>query len=128
MAVDGDTVFVDVQTVLQRRGGTKQMTRPDGSPAVQHTKVDRTLLRALVRAETWKRDLLSGEVRMLQDIASAEGVQVSYAQRVLRLAFLRPSLKKAILDGRTPPWLTLQRLMERGVALDWAAQSAALMD
>jgi DNA invertase Pin-like site-specific DNA recombinase len=126
LAIDGDTVILDVPAVLQRRGGMKLITRPDGRPAVERKEVDRVLLKALVRAEAWKRALVSGEASTLQAIAAEEGVQAAYAARLLRLAFLAPELKRAILDGRQSACLTLQRVMERGLPTRWADQLAHL--
>lgn len=121
--VEADVVVLDVATRLQRRGGAKTITRRDGEQVVVRTIIDQTLVRALARAEGWKRDLIAGRVGTFVQIAEAERTQVSHIQRQLRLAFLRPTLKAAILRGRTPPWLNLQSIMENDVPILWAAQT-----
>jgi DNA invertase Pin-like site-specific DNA recombinase len=47
-----------------------------------------------------------------------------YAQKLVRLAFLAPSLQTAILEGRQPQGLTLTHLLAAEIPLDWAAQRA----
>lgn len=83
---------------------------------------DLALASALIRAETYKRHLLAGDVTTLETIAAEEGVTAPYIARMIRIAFLDPGLKHQILDGRQPEGLTLQRLMTRPIPLVWAAQ------
>jgi site-specific DNA recombinase len=70
--------------------------------------VDLPLVKALVRAESWR-------ARMNR----------SYAQRVARIAFLSPDLKRAILDGRQPPKLSLRRLLQEDIPSAWQDQAIA---
>lgn len=84
--------------------------------------MDPALSSALIRAESWKRKLLTGEAATLESIAKAEGVKSAYAARLIRAAFLAPDLKRAILDGEQPFGLTLQTMMTRDVPLDWDDQ------
>ena len=123
---DGDVVTLEISALLQRRGGRKAITRADGKPAIEEKRTDAVLVKSLVRAEAWKRALLTGEVSTIQTIAAQEGVQAAYAARVLRLAFLKPALKRAILDGRQPSTLTLQRVMDRGLPILWRDQAPHL--
>ena len=48
----------------------------------------------------------------LKEIAAEEGISSSYVTRLLRLAFLAPDIVTAILNGRHPPQLTANRLMD----------------
>ena len=45
-----------------------------------------------------------------------------YDRRLLRLAFLAPSLQRAILAGEQPPGLTLKKLLHRSLPLAWSEQ------
>lgn len=45
-----------------------------------------------------------------------------YDSRVLQLAFLSPEIQRDILDGRQPPDVSLQRLMEADIPAGWLAQ------
>src|SRR6185503_7439839 len=45
-----------------------------------------------------------------------------YLRRLIRLAMLAPDIQRAILDGRQPTALTLERLTRSPVPLVWADQ------
>ena len=63
----------------------------------------------------------------LKEIAAEEGISSSYVTRLLRLAFLAPDIVTAILNGRHPPQLTANRLMDdTRLPLDWTAQRELL--
>ena len=96
----------------------------DGAAATPITspKPDPALLKALTKALAWKQQLLDGRAATLEAIGAEEGLLGSHIQRLIRLAFLAPDLKAAILSGRMPPAMTLQRLMQYGVADLWSQQ------
>lgn len=79
------------------------------------------LIKAVVRACRWKEKLFSGEVPSVRAIAEGEGLTERPVARTLRLAFLSPSITEAILEGRQPADLELQRLL-KGVPLNWEEQ------
>jgi hypothetical protein len=54
----------------------------------EESRFDRTLLRAVARANHWRERLESGAARSAYDLARCEGCRVSYVQRHLALAFL----------------------------------------
>ena len=63
----------------------------------------------------------------LKEIAAEQGISGSYVTRLLRLAFLAPDIVTAILNGRHPPQLTANRLMDdTRLPPDWAAQRELL--
>ena len=117
-----DEVIVTVPAQVRSRAGSRVVVGPNGAPATQASTVDLTLLRALIRAESWRRSLLCGEAATLEQLSQAAGVKDGYARRMMRLAFLSPKLKAAILKGQAPTGLTLQKLMTEGVADLWAEQ------
>jgi hypothetical protein len=50
---------------------------------------------------------------VLDDLAVAEKISLSYVSRILRLAYLSPKIVQAILDGKQQAWFTMQnRLLE----------------
>ena len=67
--------------------------------------------------------LESGEYASVAELAAAERINQSYLCRVLRLTLLAPDLVEAILDGRQPPDVTLDRLM-RPFPVEWGEQKA----
>ncbi|PPB81348.1 DNA invertase Pin-like site-specific DNA recombinase [Albidovulum inexpectatum] len=100
---------------LRRRGVETKIIAGEPAPAP-----DPHLRAMLIRAHGWARALRAG--RPLSEIATAEGVSESFLRTRAQLAFLAPKIQAAILEGTQPPELTLKRLTERALPLDWAAQ------
>lgn len=70
----GTAPMLTIPVRIVKRGGAKVAIGPDGQSAIRTTKTDQALSSALIRAEAWKRQLLSGEVASLKGIARAESV------------------------------------------------------
>ncbi|WP_171128214.1 hypothetical protein [Ruegeria sp. HKCCA5014] len=101
---------------LRRRGVEGKIVIGDCEP-----QPDRTLLRALSSAHDWAADLRNG--RPLGEIAAATGHAEAYIRNRSQLAFLSPAIRSAILEGRQPTNLTLERIIRKPVPLDWGAQA-----
>jgi hypothetical protein len=70
-----------------------------------------TLIKALVRAHRWWRQIESGRAKSITDLAEQEGVTDAYICRLLPLTCLVPDIVGAILDGRQPKGLRLAELL-----------------
>ena len=94
------SVFMPMR--LKKRGGRKMVLVPEGKAqlASQNASIDTTLVKALVRAHLWQRQLKSGKYQTMQDLCDANKVTAKYVQLILRLNFLAPQLKEAILLTR----------------------------
>ncbi len=80
-----------------------------------------------MRAHTIRARLLEEPSLPLKEIAAEQVISSSYVTRLLRLAFLAPDIATAILNGRHPPELTANRLMDdTRLPLDWIAQHERL--
>ncbi len=101
---------------LRRRGVEGKIVVGDREP-----EPDRTLLRTLSQAHAWTADLRSG--KPLSEIAAAISHSESYIRTRSQLAFLSPQIQGAILEGRQPTNLTLERIIRKPVPLDWDAQA-----
>ena len=110
-----------VPSVVRWRGGAKHAISPDGHDAVQHHQVDLSLLKALVRAVAWAQRIQTGDASFDQ-IVEEERVNKTYAQRLIRLAFLAPEIKRNILEGHSLGDVTLTRLLQGAIPLAWADQ------
>jgi site-specific DNA recombinase len=92
----------------------------DGS---ERANVDPGLVRLLIRAHVIRVRLFKEPSLTLKEIAEEEGISSSYATRLLRLTLLAPDITTAILNGKHPPQLTANRLMDdTRLPLDWVAQ------
>ena len=113
-----------IRARLKRTGIEMRMVVDDGS---EPANVDPVLVRLLVRAHAIRARLLQDSSLTLKEIAAEEGVSGSYVSRLVRLAFLAPDIVTAILNGRHPPQLTANRLMDdTRLPLDWRGQRELL--
>ena len=92
------------------RGGRKTILT-DANPAPPQPRIDNALLKALARAHRWRQRIEGGEYASITELAKAEGVNESYACRMLRLTLLAPSIVTTILDGRHGSDIMLKQLM-----------------
>ena len=110
---------------LTRSGRALRLVQASG--ALPQTAADPALVRLLVQARRWWAVLRTGELNT-SALARREGVTPSYLSRVVRLAFLAPSVTEAILAGRQRAGVSVASLTPEGaIALDWCAQEAALL-
>jgi hypothetical protein len=125
--LQGDTINVHVPMAWKRRGGRKVIIAPDGSDAWAPAKPrpDEKLIRALARANRWKRLLDEASYRSAGELAEAEGLTRSFINRLLRLTLLAPDIQEAILDGRQPKALQLNDLVL--LPDDWGEQRKRLV-
>lgn len=114
-----DTVTLHVPFRVMKRGGRKEMQRPEG--VQQSRRTDNTLVKALARAFRWKRLLESGEFATIAELSEREGIASSYMTRVLRLMLLAPDVVEAILKGKQGQEMTLTKSLEP-FPLEWDEQ------
>ncbi len=84
------------------------------------SKHDRTLLTALSKAEVWVDQLKAG--LSLSEIAGQQNCSESFIRKRIVLAFLSPEIKTAILDGRQPVDLSLEKLTRSRIPVGWSDQ------
>jgi hypothetical protein len=118
-----DGVYVVRLPFHMRRRRGELILEGDG-PAEASGRMDRALVRALVLARAWARELELGEVASIRALAKREGLCNHYTARLLPLAYLAPDLTDAILAGRQPRSVSLAALTARPLPMDWAAQRA----
>jgi hypothetical protein len=123
--LQADTLIVRIPLKLRRHGGRKLVIVPEGLPEKPARRPDETLLKALARAQRWRRQIENGQARNLGEIAEAEKLGTSYVSRIFRLTLLAPDIVEAILDGRQPRTLQLANLM-KDLPVEWARQREAL--
>ena len=109
---------------LKRRGAELRLII-DGPTAASQPQ-DLTLVRGIARGHQWLHKLTSGQVASIAELARNEKVSARYISRLMRLAFLSPEITASALSGTHAPTLTLQLLLTRPIALEWAAQQRAV--
>ena len=91
-------------------------------------KVDSAILKMVARSDQWLTELLSGRLRSLAEIGERAGLGKRYVNRIMRLAFLAPSIIEEMVRGHQPRDLTAQALSTRrgDLPLSWRAQRELL--
>lgn len=102
-------------------------TKTAGAMVVLHDETPRagvnaTLIRSLVRALEWRRQIEEGHVASPEELARKHGCNRTHARAMLGLAFLAPDLVERCLSGSPPSKLITRRLLARGVPLSWQQQ------
>ncbi|WP_126174423.1 recombinase family protein [Altericroceibacterium xinjiangense] len=112
---------------LTRTGRAVRLVQNNGALASTTTGGDPALLRLLVKARAWWDILAEGKLDTTS-LAKQEGVTRSYITRVVRLAFLAPSVVEGILTGRTKAGIDAQALLRADAfGWDWEEQEKALL-
>jgi hypothetical protein len=123
LSKDGRTMTVHIPITLRHQGGRKQVVTPAGATPwiLPPSRVDNTIVKAIVRAHRWREMLESGRYATLRDLAKAEAINESYLGRILRLTLLSPTIVEAILDGSQPATLELDDLVKQ-FPIEWDEQ------
>ena len=122
-----ETLRVHIPLTLRNRGGRPRILPPKEIEVAMDRGQDARLLRAIGRAWDWRRKLERGDVTTIADLARAEGISDRYVSRVIRLAWLSPSVLERLVLRREPTVLSIFDLC--GVAeLPWAEQPEKVFD
>ena len=123
---DEETEILSVPVRLRRAGREIRMVI-DGTDPFAAAKPDARLIRLLLRARRFNATLVGSDDVPFTALAEREGVSLSYFTRLVRLSYLAPDITQAILDGRQPPDLTAEKLLEHSrLPLAWHDQRTAL--
>ena len=120
-----DVLMLRIEAHLLRCGLDMRLVVPPDEEGNGTSRVDQVLLRAVARSYVGLQKLLSGEADSLGAVAAEYGIHPRYARTMIRCAFLAPDLVEAILDGRQPPQLNMEKLRS-GVPLAWDEQRRML--
>ena len=127
--VDGDGgLRIRVPMAIRRRGGRKEIVVSQGLPRRRGSapRAYSALVLAVVRAHRWKDLVESGRYASIDALAARMGVDSSYVGRHLNLTLLAPDIVEAILMGKEPEGLTLEKLCR--MSLGWAEQRGELCE
>jgi len=118
------TMRVFIPLTIRKRNGRPKIVPP--ADIVPDTGgVDPHVLKAIAKAWSWRRKLESGEAATIQDLADAEGISDRYAGRILKLAYLAPTVLDKLLIQRMAPTLSIKDLAA-AAEFRWAEQETAV--
>jgi hypothetical protein len=114
-----------INAALKRCGWEVRLVIPTGSGTEISKRPSLPLIKAVARVHRWPEKITCGQLQGRRSIAQFAEVDRRYAGRILQVAFLAPDIVEAILEGRQPVDLTVQKLLH-GFPLDWAEQRKQL--
>lgn len=123
MSGSSDTIRVVIPLSIRKRNGRPKILPPEDHCVGEGRTQDPHVLRAIARAWKWRRQLEGGAVSTIQDIAVAENVSDRFISRMIRLAYLAPTVLEALVIARRPPAIAISDLIAV-VELPWTDQMA----
>jgi len=121
-------IRIHVPMRLKHKAGRKVVIAPKaldgdipGAPSVKQEAI----LTAIATSWEWAALLESGQVATVTELASNLKFSYQYTMRILSLVNLSPDVIEAIVYGREPDGLSLQRLVT-GFPDDWEEQGQKL--
>ncbi len=122
MTSASNTIRVVIPLTIRTRNGRPKILPPEDVGSQDGRAQDRHVLRAVARAWKWRRQLETGEVSTIRDIAAAEKVSDRFVGRMIRLAYLAPSVLETLVLTRKPPAISIIDLMA-AAELPWSEQA-----
>lgn len=117
------TVFIPL--AVRKRNGRPKIVPPAEMMPTNEGGVDPHVLRAIARAWSWRPKLESGEFSTILDIARGEDVTDRYVSRMIKLAWLSPTVLERVVVARCPPAVSIKDL-SAAANLPWPEQDAAV--
>ena len=112
-----------IPMTFRRRAGKAVIVLPNGERAIERREalIDNAMIKLIARGHRWHRQLFDGTHASIADIAKSENINPSFVCRILRLAYLSPTIVEAILNGQFPAHLTMKRLIAP-FPMEWGRQ------
>ena len=120
-----DVFTFTIEARVKRCGGEVRLIVPADSGTETSARPVLSLIKAIARVHHWPDQIIGGRFKGRHSIAQLTGIEERYAGRILNCAFLAPDIVEAILEGRQPADLTVQKLL-RDLPLEWQAQRKRL--
>jgi site-specific DNA recombinase len=120
-ATASQPITLTVAARLMRCGLEVRLIVAGEEPKQEAARISQSLVKAMARGRSWYEQLTSKSSLSLSDLAQASGVNDRYTSRILRFAFLAPDIIEAILEGRQPKGMTLEKALV-DMPLNWERQ------
>lgn len=112
-------VFIPIKIVKRGSAKTQIIVSSD-----KRQKLNHPLARALIKAHKWEKEML--EFGGIDLYCRKNKLSKRYVQRIIKLNFLNPRIKKAIMNGEFPQNILLQDLILKPVDILWKDQDARI--
>ncbi|MGA3770266.1 LacI family transcriptional regulator [Ralstonia nicotianae] len=101
-------IEVSIPIRVRRYSGRRQVVVPQGiGSTLGETRAPTALQVALARGHRWLRQIESGQVRNIAEVATREKIDRSYVSRMVNLTALAPDIQAAILNETLPEEVAL---------------------
>ena len=108
---ESEETFIPIE--LKKKGNKCTVVESEG-------KTNNALLKAVVRAYLWKRQLEQEKYRSVKELSAKINVGTRRIQQILRLNYLAPKIKEDIVNGKQPRGLKLVDFRE--IPVLWSEQ------
>ncbi|MCE5313771.1 MAG: recombinase family protein [Armatimonadota bacterium] len=117
---DADDFQLSIPVEMKKRSGQKEIILPGGATSRVLCKHSAVAI-ALARAYCWLELLESGKYRSINDMSQKLGICSAYMARIMRLTLLAPDIAEAIVYGRKPDGLSLNKFV-KSIPKNWHEQ------
>lgn len=123
---NGTAIVISIPLQLKRRNGRKEIIAPAGLGTVMPNAINRNekLAFTLAKVFRWQQLMESSRFYSLRELAASVGQHHSYVTKQMNLTLLAPDIIEAILIGREPSGLSLEKLYD--LPLTWEEQRQVL--
>lgn len=122
-AAEEDLLELSVAARVRDNGRETRLVIAPDAPGESPVQQNPALIKAITRAHAWYDELRSGKAQT--EIAAENRVNETYVNHIVRLAFAAPDIVEAILEGRQPVDLTVDK-MARLLSFSWDEQRKSL--
>ncbi len=120
--IGNHTVALKIPVIVKHKRGRKVILASDSEHPGAESPVQETMFLALARAHAWTGLIESGKITTtVTQLADKLQLDIAYVTKILHLVNLAPELQEAIITGREPDGLSLNRL-RRGIPVEWEEQ------
>ena len=108
-------LIIHIPMNLKKRGGRKEIVLPHNShdnDQPKHSTINKPLAIAVALGHRWLELMTGGQYNSVGELAEDVGIDPSQLRRHLSLTCLPPKLVRAILDGKEPDGVSLEKLKE----------------
>ena len=121
-----NAIEITIPIRIKSWGGEKVIEGPNGGTAYDTVHTDHVLIKALSQSHQWRNALATGDVRSIEQLAQKSEQTEAYVRQLPALTFLAPDITEAILLGKQPRHLTVDRLVRMKLPLSWQAHRRVL--
>ena len=120
---DEDVIRLSINAQIRSNGRETRLVVPIDAPGDAPAQHNPSLIKAIARAHRWYGQLKAGKA--LTEIAKENNMNETYINHIIRLAFTAPDIVEAVIEGKQPADLTVDKLTQF-LSFNWDEQRKSL--